>query len=150
MLKAKRFSGFTLIELMIVVAIVAILASIALPSYQSYVRKAKRASAQSFVSQIALKEEEYFAHMRSYTGTVGSGGLGLTQPTETSGNYTFTVCTASCLSLPNFPANGYIVVATRVAGSTQAADSVGDVVYYSTGLKCTTGSADDKWGSRTC
>ncbi|MDX7765400.1 prepilin-type N-terminal cleavage/methylation domain-containing protein [Aeromonas caviae] len=37
----KRQSGFTLIELMIVVAIVAILAAIALPAYQSYVNKAK-------------------------------------------------------------------------------------------------------------
>ncbi|MFD1006992.1 pilin [Oceanisphaera ostreae] len=34
-------SGFTLIELMIVVAIVAILATVALPTYQTYAKRAK-------------------------------------------------------------------------------------------------------------
>jgi type IV pilus assembly protein PilA len=37
----KKQTGFTLIELMIVVAIIAILAAIAIPAYNAYIREAK-------------------------------------------------------------------------------------------------------------
>ena len=43
----KKSTGFTLIELMIVVAIIGIIAAIAYPSYQDQVRKAKRSDGTS-------------------------------------------------------------------------------------------------------
>lgn len=46
-------SGFTLIELMIVVVIVAILAVVVLPSYQSYVMKARRTDAKAALTSAA-------------------------------------------------------------------------------------------------
>jgi len=53
----KRQSGFTLIELMIVVAIVAILAAIALPAYQSYTKKAKATEITAAMGQVKTELE---------------------------------------------------------------------------------------------
>lgn len=64
--RKNKDSGFTLIEIMIVVAIIAILASIAYPSYQDYVKRAKRAEAQSKALEMANKQEEYLLITRSY------------------------------------------------------------------------------------
>lgn len=49
--RATLVTGFTLIELMIVVAIIAVLASVALPSYQEYVQRSHRANARATLLQ---------------------------------------------------------------------------------------------------
>ena len=91
----KKSTGFTLIELMIVVVVVAVLAAVALPSYSQYMRKAHRAQAQGFMLALANKEEQFILDQRAYTTTIGSGGLGLTQPEETVGKFTIDVGNAA-------------------------------------------------------
>ena len=56
----KIQSGFTLIELMIVVAIIGILAAIAIPQYQNYVARAQMSEALSLASGGKVALAEYF------------------------------------------------------------------------------------------
>jgi prepilin-type N-terminal cleavage/methylation domain-containing protein len=59
-------SGFTLIELMMVVAILGILAVIAVPQYKSYVYKSKTAEAVGFLAEIKARQESYRADFGMY------------------------------------------------------------------------------------
>ena len=63
-----KASGFTLIEVMIVVAIVAILAAVALPSYDRYVKKARRTDAKQALLDFAARQEKYFSTHNLYAG----------------------------------------------------------------------------------
>ena len=63
-----RSTGFTLIELMIVIVVVAILAAIAFPSYQSYVLKAGRTDAKASLLFNAQLLERCFTQNNTYLG----------------------------------------------------------------------------------
>ncbi|HEY3077254.1 MAG TPA: type IV pilin protein [Burkholderiales bacterium] len=128
--RARSGRGFTLIEVMIVVAIIGILSAIAYPSYQNHVRKGKRSAAQSFMMTVASRQELYLLDNRAYTSSIGSGGLNLTAPQETSGTYTFSVAVTS--SPPTFTVTGTAV-------GTQVVD--GNLTLSSTGTK----TPADKW-----
>lgn len=56
----NRLSGFTLIELMIVVAIIGVLATIAMPAYQNYVRQSEAASALATLKGLISPAEVFY------------------------------------------------------------------------------------------
>lgn len=61
-------SGFTLIEVMIVVVVIAILASIALPSYRIYVQRSAEADVQKKMRSLTAELEQWRAKALTYKG----------------------------------------------------------------------------------
>lgn len=63
-------TGFTLLELLVVVSIVGILASIAIPQYASYRARGFDSIVESQVRHIATGQEAHFASNATYTSDV--------------------------------------------------------------------------------
>jgi type IV pilus assembly protein PilE len=117
---SKIQSGFTLIELMIVVVIIGVLAAIAYPSYQDQARKTRRADAKAALMELASRQEKYFAQCSTYTtnitgaypaseGSCGAAaGLGFAATQSADKNYNVSIA---------LTATGYTVTATAASVS---------------------------------
>jgi type IV pilus assembly protein PilE len=119
----KTESGFSLIELMIVLAIVSILLGIALPAYQGYVLKSHRSDAHDSLLETA-------ARLESYSAKTGKYDLALGTITSDQGYYTLEVdkCTGGSLD------TCYQITATATAKQEKDTDCL-TIGYSSAGVK---------------
>jgi type IV pilus assembly protein PilE len=112
------YSGFTLIELMIVLVIVAVLAMVALPSFQKQMAKGRRADAISALSGVLQAQERW----RSNRGTYASALENDLQLSTQSVNKHYDL-SLSGVRIPASFTFGFIVQAVPVISSPQASDS---------------------------
>ena len=147
----KKQTGFTLIELMIVVVIIAILAAIAIPSYQQYIQKTRRADAKETLTRMAAAQERYFFQNNGYANNSDIAKIGGNLSTEENYDIAITPCAAMNGTCPVICASGdstcYVLAATPKAGGPQANDTQCSGFYLGhTGRKLATGSlGNDCW-----
>ena len=110
----QRQTGFTLIEVMIVVAIAAILASIAWPAYQNQVFRGRRSDAMSALATISQAQERWRSDNISYQATLADLPGGMT--VSRGGHYDLSVVSGTT----GFAT--YTIRATVKSSSPQASD----------------------------
>jgi len=80
MKKAITRSGFTLVELAVVIVIIGVLAAFAVPRFRASVERSKAAEAFNYLSSIQAAMERYHARQSTYAAEVNDLDIQFTAP----------------------------------------------------------------------
>lgn len=82
----SNLSGFTLLELLVVITIVGVLSAITVPIFASQINKAREAEAKSYVGAINRAQQMYYMVNQRFSDNLGELGA---EPPENSTSYEY-------------------------------------------------------------